>query len=155
MKTYTRPKFVRPESWRLKRLKPAWRIPRGKSNRVRRSKEGWPPIVKIGYSRPSSIRGLHPSGLKDIIIYRPQDLEKINPKLEAARIAHVVGENKRLLIIEEAQKLGIRVLNPGHKEEKTGAEVPPPEEAAKEAATMEQQKGPADSEPKKIGEVTK
>ena len=117
MTTYSRPKFVREESWRYKRVKRSWRSPRGKTSRVRRSKEGWPPVVKIGYSKPASLRGRHPSGMKEIIIHRPQDLEKIDPKVQVAKIAHTVGENKRLLILDEAEKRNIRVLNPGPKKE--------------------------------------
>ena len=142
MKTYARPKFVREESWRYKRVKPAWRSPRGKTSRVRRSKEGWPPVVKIGYARPASIRGLHPSGMKEIMVRRPQDLEQIDPKVHVARIAHTVGENKRLLILDEAERRSIHVLNPGPKKE-TPAAVPSSEEEKKE----EQESGKEDSKP--------
>ncbi len=113
--TYPRPKFVREESWRYKRVKENWRSPRGKTSRVRRSKKGWPPVVKIGYARPKAIRGLHPSGLREVIVWRPQDLEKVDAKTQVARIAHTVGENKRVQILEQAKKTSIRILNPGLK----------------------------------------
>ncbi|HXY82268.1 MAG TPA: 50S ribosomal protein L32e [Candidatus Saccharimonadales bacterium] len=114
-KTYRRPTFVREESWRYKRVKPTWRSPRGKTSRVRRSKDGWPPVVKIGYSRAKATRHLHPSGLREILIWRPQDLENINSSTTVVRIGHTVGENKRNRIIEEAKKKNLRVLNPGVK----------------------------------------
>ena len=135
MKTYSRPKFVREESWRYKRVKPAWRSPRGKTSRVRRSKKGWPPVVKIGYSKPNQIRGLHPSGLREVIIQRVVDLEKLTPKQDAARIAHTVGENKRLMILEEADRRDIRVLNPGPKKEPAVTE-PAIEEPAPETTKV-------------------
>jgi len=113
--SYPRPSFVRQESWRYKRLKSPWRIPRGKSSRVRRSKKGWPAVVKIGYSRPKATKGIHPSGLREVRIWRPSDLENIDPAKQVARIAHTVGENKRVLILEEAKKRGIRILNHGLK----------------------------------------
>jgi large subunit ribosomal protein L32e len=128
--SYKRPHFVREESWRYKRVKEAWRSPKGKSSRVRRSKEGWPPVVKIGYSRPKATRGRHPSGLKEVIVWRPKDLEGIDSKTQAARIAHTVGENKRVQILEDAKKVNIRILNPGVKKP---AEIVP--EAAPEAVT--------------------
>jgi len=154
MKTYARPKFVRQESWRYKRLKPTWRIPRGKSGRVRRSKEGWPPLVKIGYARPASIRGLHPSGMREVMVHRPQDLEQIDPKVQAGRIAHTVGENKRLLILDEAERRGIHLFNPGPKKE--AAAITPPTEAKTETGTepeteLEPQKEESKPEPKKKG----
>jgi|SRR5208337_743996 len=113
--SYKRPRFVREESWRYKRVKEAWRAPHGKTSRVRRSKEGWPPVVKIGYSRPRATRGMHPSGLKEVMVWRPKDLEGIDSKTQAARIAHTVGENKRVQIVDEAKKANIRILNPGLK----------------------------------------
>ena len=116
-KTHRRPTFVREESWRYKRVKESWRSPSGKTSRVRRSKEGWPPVVKIGYSGAKSTRNLHPSGLREILIWRPEDLEGINPSTTVVRIGHTVGENKRNRIIEEAKKKTLRILNPGVKRE--------------------------------------
>jgi large subunit ribosomal protein L32e len=113
--SYRRPRFVREESWRYKRVKEAWRAPHGKTSRVRRSKKGWPAVVKIGYGHPRAIRGLHPSGLKEITVWRPKDLIGVDPKLHVIRIGHTVGENKRVQIIDEAKKANIRILNPGLK----------------------------------------
>jgi len=134
--SYKRPRFVREESWRYKRVKESWRSPRGKTSRVRRSKEGWPPVVKIGYARPKSIRGRHPCGLDEVIVFRPEDLEHINPKTQVARIAHTVGENKRVQILDQAKKANIRVLNPRVKK---AAEVTPaaPEAPAATEPTLE------------------
>ena len=139
--TYRRPRFVREESWRYKRVKEAWRSPRGKTSRVRRSKEGWPPVVKIGYSRPKAFRGRHPSGLTEVMVWRPVDLEHIDPKTQAARIAHTVGESKRVQILDQAKKANIRVLNPGVKKE--AAAIP---EAAPAPEVVEEAK-PALTEP--------
>ena len=151
MKTYTRPKFVREESWRYKRVKQSWRSPRGKTSRVRRSKQGWPPVVKIGYSKPASLRALHPSGLREIMVHRPQDLEKIDPKVQVARIAHAVGENKRLLILDEAERRNVRVLNPGPKKEKPEA-VPSAEEGTGESKETEAKSEPkSEIKPKRAG----
>ena len=71
--------------------------------------------MKIGYSRPRATRGLHPSGLREVMVWRAKDLLGIDPKLQVARIAHTVGENKRVQIIDEAKKANIRILNPGLK----------------------------------------
>lgn len=48
-------------------------------------------------------------------MWRPKDLEGLDPKLDVARIGHTVGENKRVKIIDEAKKVNIRILNPGVK----------------------------------------
>ena len=107
-----RPRFVRQESWRYVRLKPNWRRPRGKDSKMRLQIKGWPPLVKVGYRTPRAYRNLHPSGFKEVLVYRPEDLQGLDPEIHAVRIAGSVGMRKRLLIVEEAEKLGIKVLNP-------------------------------------------
>jgi len=107
-----RPEFVRQESWRYKRVKPNWRRPRGIDSKMRMEVKGWPKRVKVGYRGPKKVRGLHPSGYKEVLIHNPKELEGINPEVEAIRIAHTVGAKKRKEILEKAKKLGIKVLNP-------------------------------------------
>lgn len=107
-----RPEFMRQESWRYLRLKPNWRRPRGKDSKMRLQIKGWPPLVKIGYRTPREYRGLHPSGYKEALVYRPEDLRGLDPNIHAVRIAGSVGMKKRIMIVEEARKLGLKVLNP-------------------------------------------
>jgi large subunit ribosomal protein L32e len=109
-----RPKFVRQESWRYVRLAENWRKPKGIDNKMRKQVAGVPPIVKVGYRGPKKARGLHPSGYKDILIHNVKDIERLDPKSEAARIGRTVGRRKRLDIISRASVLGIKVLNKGN-----------------------------------------
>ena len=61
-----RPKFIRPESWRYKRLETNWRKPKGVDNHQRKQKSrGRPGLPKVGYRGPKIARGLHPSGFTD------------------------------------------------------------------------------------------
>jgi ribosomal 50S subunit-recycling heat shock protein len=73
------------------------------------------------------------------MVWRLEDLGKVDPKINVARIAHTVGENKRMRILEAAKKASIRVLNPGPKKpaEPTAAEVTD-ETAAKEKTTEQE-----------------
>ncbi len=108
----TRPEFRRLNTLKLKRIdEESWRKPRGIDNKIKWCRKGYPPLVRIGYRNPKAVRGLHPSGLIEVLVHRPEDLEGLNPKVHCVRIAHTVGRKKRLQIIEKAKSMGLRVLN--------------------------------------------
>jgi len=107
-----KPKFVRQESWRYKRLKENWRRPRGLDNKMRRRVKGWPSCPSSGYRGPKEARGLHPSAFREVLISNLDDLNKVDPELEAIRIASSVGDRKRAELIKEARERGIHILNP-------------------------------------------
>ena len=90
----------------------AWRRPRGLQSKQRRHYGYRPRIVRVGYRSPARVRGLVPSGFKPIIVRTSTDLAAIDARTEAAIIARTVGTRRRLVLEEEARKLGIRVLNP-------------------------------------------
>ena len=94
-------------------MKSSWRRPKGKDSKMRLEIGGWPKSVKIGYRSPRKIRGFHPSGLKELIVHRPEELDSVNPAEFAVRIAHGVGSRKRIKILDKAEELDIKVLNPG------------------------------------------
>ncbi|MCC6059418.1 MAG: 50S ribosomal protein L32e [Thermofilaceae archaeon] len=109
-----KPEFIRMNSWFLKRLGDSWRSPRHSlDNKIRLQRKGFPPMVKVGYRGPKLARGLHPSGYEEVIVHTPEELERIDPKRQAVRIASTVGRRKRAEIIKRAEELGITVLNAG------------------------------------------
>src|SRR5438093_9916682 len=108
-----RPKFIRQESWRYDRLAENWRKPKGKDNKMRKQKSGMPAIVKVGYRGPRVSRGLHPSGYTDNLVHNVNELARLDPKKDAARLGHTVGKRKRAGMIAKATELGIKVLNAG------------------------------------------
>ncbi len=110
-----RPWFRRQEWFRYKRLGNAWRRPKGKHSKMREHKGYRPPVVDSGYRGPKKVRGLHPSGFKEVLVHNVRDLEKVNPEREAIRIASRVGVKKRTEIEKRAKELNIRVLNPMHR----------------------------------------
>ncbi|MGA1872619.1 MAG: 50S ribosomal protein L32e [Thermoplasmatota archaeon] len=107
------PEFKRGEWFRYKRLGTSWRRPRAVTNKQRKNLRYRPPKVRIGFGKPSGVRGLHPSGFAEVLIHNVEDLEGIDPSVQAARIGGTVGTRKRRLIVEAADAKGIRILNRG------------------------------------------
>ncbi len=107
-----KPKFIRQESWRYKRLETGWRKPKGIDSKMRLKRKGYPTSPNVGYRSPKDIRGFHPSGFSEVLVYRVEDLKGLNPEVHAVRIAHTVGKRKRIEIEESARKAGLKILNP-------------------------------------------
>ncbi len=105
-----KPNFVRDESWRYKRVDPSWRRPKGIDSKMRLKKKGWPKSVEVGYRSPRMVRGFHPSGFEEKLVFTVKELEKVDPN-QVVRIGHTVGLKKRIRIVEKAEELGLRVLN--------------------------------------------
>lgn len=110
-KRKSKPRFIRQQLWQVKRLDDVWRRPRGIHSKQREHYHYRSPLPKIGYSSPKKVKGLHPSGFKEKLVYNLKDLEGIDAEKEAIKIAHSVGKKKRQEIIAKADELGIRVLN--------------------------------------------
>jgi len=107
-----RPKFIRPESWRYKRLETTWRKPKGVDNHQRKQKSrGRPGLVKVGYGGPRISKGLHPSGYTDNLVHNLQELTKLDPKIDGVRLGHSVGTKKRKEILNIAIEKKFKVFN--------------------------------------------
>jgi large subunit ribosomal protein L32e len=105
------PHFLRDEGFRYKRIPQNWRRPTGYTSKLRINLKYRPSKVRIGFRAPKIVRGLHPSGFKEIIIHTVKELTKIDPKKQAVRIGGTVGTKKRLEIAKRAGELDIRILN--------------------------------------------
>lgn len=105
------PEFQRQESWRYVRIHDAWRKPKGIDSHMRLSVKGWPVLVKVGYRGPKKVRGLHPSGYRDVLVHNMEELEMLLPSRDAARFSAGVGRKKKIELAKRAKVLGIRVLN--------------------------------------------
>jgi large subunit ribosomal protein L32e len=149
-----KPAFIRAESWKYDRFSLSWRRPRGLDNKIRRKIKGWPAGVSVGYKGPKIARGLHPSGYREVLVYNVKDLSTVDPNTQAARIAHTVGKRKRALIIAEAKKLNIKILNfkaspETEKKEKESAEGEEKEQEQTEEAAEEKEATKEEKKPKK------
>jgi large subunit ribosomal protein L32e len=109
--SHKRPTFKRQNWFRYKRLGDKWRRPRGIHSKMRRHFKYRIPVVKSGFRGPASVRGLHPSGFEEVLVNNLKEVENVDPKTQAIRIASTVGDKKREMIITKADELGIRVFN--------------------------------------------
>lgn len=107
-----KPRFIRQELYKLKRLKDKWRRPRGIDSKKHEGKRGKGKLPGIGYKNPESVRGINPLGYYPVLIHNTDELKNLNPKKEAAIISSSIGRRKRNEIIKSANKLRITILNP-------------------------------------------
>jgi len=105
------PKFIREEWFRYKKIPKNWRKPDGITSKMRINLKYRPSKVRVGFRGPKEVRGFHPSGYKEVMVYNVNDLEAVDPKKQAVRIGGTVGTKKRLEISKRAEELKIRILN--------------------------------------------
>ncbi len=106
-----RVEFRRQEWFRYGKFGEEWRKPRGKHSKLREHLNHRPPVVDAGYRGPTAVRGMHPSGFREVLVYNARELDSIDRNTQAARIASSVGRKKRIELEARADELGIRVLN--------------------------------------------
>jgi large subunit ribosomal protein L32e len=112
MRSGVRPRFQRRGIHEKKRLADVWRRPKGRHNKLRRQIKAKGPLPRPGFGSPAAVRGLHPCGLSDILVYNEGMLGALDPAVHAVRIAGGVGMKKRAGIQRKAEEAGLRVLNP-------------------------------------------
>ncbi|MDR0439146.1 MAG: 50S ribosomal protein L32e [Methanocalculaceae archaeon] len=111
------------------KLVDTWRRPRGLHSKQRKDFRAKGAHPEAGFGSPVAIRGFHPSGYREVLVFRPIDLEEIDAATTAARIGAAVGRQKRAAIQTKAAALGIKILNP--KEIMAVVAVPVTEEEVK------------------------
>ena len=131
--------FKRDGFGKKKQLSSSWRKPRGQHNKQREQKKAKGALPKPGFGSPIAVRGMHPSGFYEVLIYTLDDLESLNPKTHAVRIAANIGGRKRGALQEKALSAGLKVLNA--KELPSAKNVQP--EPAKKAKEEKPHKEPA------------
>lgn len=109
-----KPHFKRHDRNKLARLaRSGWRKSvQGHDNKQRNRYAGNEKSPTPGYGTPRAVRGMHASGLFEIIVNNVSGLKGADPKKYAARIAATVGNKKKAEIVEAARKLNFKVLNP-------------------------------------------
>ncbi len=107
-----RPKFLRTETWKHISFKndPKWRKPRGKDNKMRMKRSGKQPLVSVGYRGPKEVRGRHASGLEEVMISNPGQVDGLENVI--IRINAAVGNKKKIEIVKKAAKSNLKIANP-------------------------------------------
>ena len=108
-----RPSFRRVESWRFKRVKNSWRKSRGIDSQTRKKEKSGVKSPSIGYRSPKKVRGIHPSGYKEVMVFNVNDLKGLNNKKHALKLSGRLGAKKRITLIDYAQNRGFKILNIG------------------------------------------
>jgi len=108
-----KPSFRRVESWRYVRVKDSWRKARGIDSQTRKKTKSGVKSPSAGYRTPKKIRGLHPSGYEEVRVEMLSDLQNLNPQKHALKISRRLGANKRIELIDYAQKRNFKILNIG------------------------------------------
>ena len=110
-KSAARPTFRRQEWFRYRKFGDEWRKPQGGQSKLRRHFGYRWNLPSIGYRGPREVRGLHPSGFREVIVHNVRQLEGLDPTKQAVRVAHGVGARKRELIEKACDEKGLRILN--------------------------------------------
>ncbi|MDD1720138.1 MAG: 50S ribosomal protein L32e [Methanoregulaceae archaeon] len=106
-----RARFKRDGAGKKPQISDSWRRPRGLHHKQRRQKKAKGALPRPGFGSPLLVRGLHPSGFREIRVFRTADLDGLDPAIHAIMIAGSVGGKNRAGIQEAAVRYGIRVLN--------------------------------------------
>lgn len=110
-KNAQRPKFRRQEWFRYRKFGDEWRKPQGGQSKLRRHFGYRWNLPSVGYRGPREVRGFHPSGFQEVLVHHERQLDNLDAKKQAVRIAHDVGARKRELIEKACDDRGLRVLN--------------------------------------------
>jgi large subunit ribosomal protein L32e len=105
-------RFKRDGAGKKRQLSDSWRKPRGLHSKKRIQKKAKGPLPKPGFGSPVAVKGMHPSGYREIRIFTLAELEGLDPAVDAVRIGASVGNRKRLVLQEQALAAGLKVLNP-------------------------------------------
>ncbi|WAC05500.1 MAG: 50S ribosomal protein L32e [Methanoregula sp.] len=164
-------RFKRDGFGKKSQLSDSWRKPRGQHNKQREQKKAKGNLPKPGFGSPVAVRGMHPSGFYEVLVHSTDDLEGLDAKTQAVRIAAKVGNRKRAGIQEKALSAGLKILNarettsslkktpaapvkakeekPSKKEHEKTAKPKPAKKAKEAPRAKEEKKAPAKPDSKK------
>ncbi len=106
-----KPAYNREDSHKKAKLEGlGWRRPKGHHSKMRHGIKGKNKLIEVGYGSPRAVKGLHKSGLREVLIHNVNELEKIKSKEDGIVIASV-GLRNKMDIVREAEKKKLTILN--------------------------------------------
>jgi len=101
-----KPRFMREEAFKRKKVQKNWRKPRGWASKLRRKEKQKPKHPTTGFGAPRKLKGLHPSGHPEILVHNTGEIGEA----KAVKMAKV-GAKKKREIIQYCIKNKIKILN--------------------------------------------
>ncbi|HTZ41421.1 MAG TPA: 50S ribosomal protein L32e [Syntrophales bacterium] len=147
--------FKRDGFGKKRQLSDSWRKPRGQHNKQREQKKAKGNLPKPGFGSPVAVRGMHPSGFFEVLVFTEKDLENLDAKTQAIRISAGVGARKRKVLQEKAAASGLKILNSRVIKERVAEEKPaaPAKDAAKAKKDTKEAKKEAPPAKKSAGKA--
>lgn len=106
-----KPAFNRVNSG-LVRVGFSWRKPKGVHGKLRQHEKSRGFLPQPGYGSPKEVRGMHPTGLKEVMVNNPSEINGLKADVHIIRIGGTVGNLKRNAIQNAAEKAGLKIVNP-------------------------------------------
>jgi large subunit ribosomal protein L32e len=106
-----KPNFIREDYQKRACIPLPWRKPRGLHSKLRHRFAGHRALVDPGYGSPKAVFGLSPSGYEQMLIHTVSELQKLNSKTQGAILGSTIGLPRKIALLTEAKKLGVKVLN--------------------------------------------
>ena len=106
-----KPAFIRHDAHKKKRVSTNWRRPKGHQNKMRLHMKGYRRGRSTGFGSPVLAKGLSRTGLVQNLINTMKDFEGLDKVKDGIIIGRTVGNRKKALLVEFAQKQGFAILN--------------------------------------------
>ena len=107
---HRKPKYLRQDAHRVKKLDKKWRRPRGMHSKMRKRLKSYRRNPEIGYGSPKEVKYLNKEGLMPVLIKSKKDIENANEN-NILIISRTIGLKKKLEILRQVKSKGLKVEN--------------------------------------------
>jgi large subunit ribosomal protein L32e len=110
-------KFKRHQCDIKKRVGESWRRQKGIDSVVRRKFRGKVRMPNVGYGSNKKTRHMLPNGFYKFLVHNPAEVDMLlmQNRTYCAEIAHNVSSRVRIMILDRAAQLDVKVTNAGAK----------------------------------------